>query len=125
MTTIITFTDLESHPGIAGTREHTASVAQRASALVYQKWANPVTPVPAWVKEIAIDVALRVLINPKGLESVTKSADDVSITERHSVSGGRLGMHLTDREAALLSGAARSARFGSMRIGVPGYTSAH
>lgn len=113
--------DLEAVPGITGTDATLTYVARRASTAVASKWCHPIDPAPDWVKDIAIDVAVRYLNNPKGITSVTRSVDDASRTERFENTGQRMtrGFELTDEEIAALCPVRRN-RVGSIRLRVPG-----
>lgn len=101
------------------------NIVQRTNALVTQEWANPTTPIPEWVVNIAWDVAIRAGVNRKGVTSQTRSWDDVTKTERWEA--GATGVRLTDDEKALLIGSADTtgqprspAR--SIRMTVPGWS---
>lgn len=104
-----------------GTEETPALVAlaNRANELVDEKWAEPVDPVPASIKIIAFNAAMRVATNPKGLTSWTRSWDDITRTER--IEGARrLGLYLSDEELAELNGTAATTRVvKSIRMYVP------
>lgn len=120
MADIITGATLAGVPGVQGyTAEQLDATAARVNALIADEWANPETPTPNWVVEIALDAAARYLANPKGLESWTRSVDDASRTERVRV-GGRTGLHLTEAQVRRLRGA-KAARPRSLRLRVPGY----
>lgn len=102
------------------------NIAQRTNQLVDEEWANPVTPIPQWVVNIAWDVALRAGVNPTGVTSTTRSFDDITRTDRWEA-GQRNGVHLTDDERQLLNndGAAAPtpvlpAR--SIRMAIPGWS---
>lgn len=122
MTTIITKNDLAGLPGVTGTDTELEYAARRAGVAVESAWATPVDPVPQWVKDLATDVAVRYLNNPRGVTSVTRSVDDASRTERYGERGAPLGggFTLTDDELARLSAIVRR-RVGSTRLAVPGY----
>lgn len=119
--TIITKHDLAEVPNLPSSEADLTYAARRASSAVGAAWANPVDPAPLWVKDIAIDVAVRYLHNPRGTTSVTRSIDDASRTERYergSIPGGNFS--LTDAEADKLTRRPRR-RTGSIRLTVPGY----
>ena len=95
------------------------ALAARTNELVDEKWYSPVTPVPASVKIIAFNAAMRVASNPKGLTSWTRSWDDITRTER--IEGARrLGLYLSDEELAELNGTSPTTRVvKSIRLVVP------
>lgn len=99
------------------------ALANRTNELVEEKWADPVDPIPASVKIIAFNAAMRVATNPKGLTSWTRSWDDITRTER--IEGARrLGLYLSDEELAELNGTmpltrkAKSIRLSVPRLGI-------
>ncbi len=120
---IITGSDLAFYPGVGGTdSESFDSLAAAVSALVSEAWAAPVDPAPEWVRTIAINAALRLHWNPKGLESWTRSWDDFSRTERAAAGDGSSGLSLTAEERRQLGGATGRRRVGSIRLRVPGFS---
>jgi hypothetical protein len=124
MADLITADDLSGIPGISGTPDELAYAARRASSSVAPAWCRPVDPPPQWVKDIAIDVAVRYLHNPRGTTSVTRRIDDASRTERYEdgVASGVGSFELEDSERKRLCPAVRR-RVGSIRLAVPGYRS--
>lgn len=78
------------------------NIAARTNALVEEEWANPVTPVPQWVVNLAWDVAVRAGRNPMGVTSTTRSFDDVTRTDRWEAGQG-FGVFLTEDERAKLN----------------------
>lgn len=83
--------------------EQIQQIAQLVNDLVFDEWLDPVTPTPARVRTIALNVAIRAAANPKGLTSWTRSWDDITRTER--VEGARrMGIYLSDEELAELNG---------------------
>lgn len=121
MADIITKDDLAGLPGVTGTDAQLAYAARRAGTAVSSAWRTPIDPVPQWVKDIAIDVAMRYLSNPTGATSTTRSVDDASRTVRYDrgpTPGG--GFTLTADERSKLSPIVRR-RVGSARLAVPGY----
>lgn len=121
----ITSADLCVYPTGADARQLDFA-AERASALVAAAWVAPSVgaPWPEWVRSIAIEVALRWLYNPKGLESLTVAVDDASRTERNGrlAAGGGHGLSLTDAERRALGGIRQMrSRVGSIGLSVPGY----
>lgn len=102
---VITGDDLVSYPGITGTSADLESYATAASELVEEAWANPVTPAPLWVVNIAKAVAARAFWNPKGLEMLSRQVDDAKRTETYGKDyAGRVGFYLTDAERSELGG---------------------
>lgn len=103
------------------------SIVARTNALITQEWTNPISPAPASVFELALAVAERALSNVPGrgaVESITRSFDDSSRTERFSTPGGDMSgrsVYLTDAELAELNGGDIRGRVGSIKLGVPGY----
>ena len=95
------------------------ALAARTNELLDEKWYAPVVPVPASIKIIAYNAAMRVASNPKGLTSWTRSWDDITRTER--IEGARrLGLYLSDEELAELNGTAPTTRVvKSIRMFVP------
>ena len=119
----ITSADLCVYPTGAEARQLDFA-AERASALVAAAWVAPSVgaPWPEWVRSIAIEVALRWLYNPKGLESYTVAVDDASRTERAGAGAHRVGLSLTDAERRALGGVRQmGSRVGSIGLSVPGY----
>lgn len=117
--TLIAANDLEDLPGLATTEEQRTYAARRASSLVVSRWADPISPPPEWVRDIAIDVAVRYLTNPRGITSVTRTVDDASRTERYEGPRREGGFNLTDDEIARLNPTVRRRRVGSIRLAVP------
>jgi hypothetical protein len=99
-------------------------IVELTDELVTDEWADPVEPVPARVKLLALSVAARAWRMVPGhgpLESITRSFDDASRTERYAVTAPNESGHevyLTDAELALLHGKSK-ARVGSISIAVP------
>lgn len=123
MTQFLSGADLATYLGESesGTLDN---IADRTNSLITEAWATPVDPSPAWVVNIAYDVALRAGANPKGLTSQTRSWDDVTRTERWEAAA-RVGVYLTDEEYALLQGqvATEGGKAGSIRLSIPGWDS--
>lgn len=83
--------------------EQLQQIADLVNDLVFDEWLSPVEPIPARVRAIALNVAIRAAANPKGLTSWTRSWDDITRTER--VEGARrMGIYLTDDELDELNG---------------------
>lgn len=103
-------------------------VATLVDGLIDEKWVTPVDPVPASVKLMALNVAARAYHASPGrgrLESVTRSVDDASRTERYASSAGDgEGVFLTEADLAVLNGGTGRKRVRSMRLRVPGYDGA-
>lgn len=108
-----------------------ANLADLTNELVHEEWAakpdpfpTDVSDIPARVRTVAFNAALRVAANPKGLTSWTRSWDDITRTER--IEGARrLGLYLSDDELAMLNGTSPTTRVvKSIRMtyrGLPGY----
>ena len=98
-------------------------IADRTNELIDDMWVKPEgfdpAAIPARVKNIAHNAAMRVASNPKGLTSWTRSWDDITRTER--IEGARrLGLYLTDEELAELNGSSPTTRVvKSIRMYVP------
>jgi hypothetical protein len=118
-------TDLEDEA--LTTNQRALNVVARTNALITEKWLSPVTPVPASVVELALAVAERALASTPGrgpLESLTRTFDDMTKTERFAVPGGQASGHavyLTDDELGILNGGTTRRRIGSIKLSVPGY----
>lgn len=99
--------------------EQIQQIADLVNDLIFDEWLEPVEPVPARVRAIALNVAIRAAANPKGLTSWTRSWDDITRTER--VEGARrMGIYLTDDELAELNGAQTTSRVvKSVRMSIP------
>ncbi|MDN4174730.1 hypothetical protein QWY28_17345 [Nocardioides sp. SOB77] len=120
---IITADDLVAYPGAGAPAVEAASTwAALVNGLVTEAWKAPVTPVPFWVKVIALEAAARAARNPKALQSWTRTVDDATRTERYSEAAlARVGVYLTDDEEARLGGRTRRRRrYGTVRTR-PGY----
>lgn len=121
---IIDRNDLSGIPGVSGTDAELDYAAKRASARVEEAWCNPTGSPPQWVRDIAIDVAVRYLTNPRGVSSVTRRVDDASRTERYGEGGPgavpQIGFHLTDDEKTRLCPKVRRS-VGTITTKVPGY----
>lgn len=102
-------------------------VVRLTNDLITEKWLSPVDPAPASVLILAYAVASRARTNTPGrgpLQSITRSFDDSSRTERFAVPGGEASGHdvyLTEDELALLNGGTKRRRVGSIKLAVPGY----
>lgn len=97
-----------------------AQLAEFANALVTEEWRTPVEPAPVRVQMITLEAAARAYRNPRGLTSITRTADGSSRTERYAERDqiARAGVYLTDAELASLN--PRRRRIGSIRLRVPG-----
>lgn len=123
MTDFLTGADLASYLGDP-TSGALDNIAARTNSLVTEAYLNPTDPAPAWVVNIAYDVAIRAGSNPKGLTSQTRAWDDITRTERWEAAA-RVGVYLTDEEYELLQGEAAtegSSTVQSIRMTVPGWT---
>lgn len=78
------------------------------NALVTEEWATPVTPVPTKITLLALNVAARAWVNDPSranVESVSRSLDDASRTERYRSTANQAGaVYLTEAEQAILAG---------------------
>lgn len=113
-----------SAPGLAGyigseENEQIRQIVQLTNQLIDDEWVEKTTPVPARVRVIAQNVAVRAAANPKGLTSWTRSWDDITRTER--VEGARrMGIYLTDEERDELNGVTATAKVvRSIRMAIP------
>ena len=114
---VITAGDLASwlrDPSLA-TDESLLQIVALTNELVTEEWAAPTDPTPTRIHLLALNVAARAWgRNPATahLESVTRSIDDSSRTERYRSSTADGSVFLTDSELALLQGRrpARSVR---------------
>lgn len=82
-------------------------VVDLTNELLTEEWADPVTPVPVKIRLLAFGVAERAWTHDPttaNIESITRSADDASRTERYRSSGANSNIFLTDSELALLQG---------------------
>jgi hypothetical protein len=121
---IITSTELASYLGDAAlaTDNRLQLIVDLTNDLVSEKWSKATTPVPASVRLLALAVASRAWRSDPSkaaLQSVTRSIDDASRTERYAVSSEKVGVFLTDAEETQLRG--RRNRVRSIRLKVPGY----
>jgi hypothetical protein len=117
---IITAGDLTAYPGAGNPTDEDAAIwVTLVNGLVTEAWKTPETPVPFWVKTIALETAARAARNPKGLASWTRSLDDGSRTERLPDAAARAGVYLTDVDRARLRGETRRRRrFGTIRVAI-------
>lgn len=124
---IITVDDLASYLGLLvgelDASPRAASVVARTNRLVASKWAAPSTPTPPEVEDLALTVAARAWrVDPAKppIDSITRSAEDASRTERYVSTPRQDGrdVYLTVEERLLL--APRHRRPHTIRIHVPG-----
>ena len=114
---VITAGDLASwlrDPSLAAD-ESLLQIVALTNELVTEEWATPADPVPTRIHLLALNVAARAWgQNPATahLESVTRSIDDGSRTERYRSATSDGSIYLTDGELAVLQGRrpARSVR---------------
>lgn len=114
---IIIVDDLLKAPGVTGDVDSGLldNLVDGANDLVGEAWVAPVSPVPIWVRNIAISVALRGLHNPKGLAMLSRQIDDAKRTEGYADSwAGVVGLHLTDQERMMLGGTVTTRRVGTI-----------
>ena len=106
---IITADDLASwlrNPSLA-TDESLRQIVDLTNELVSEEWANPADPVPTRVRLLTLNVAARAWgHNPATahLESVTRTLDDASRTERYRSTSADGTVYLTSSELAILHG---------------------
>lgn len=78
--------------------------------LVTEEWTGATTPVPVKIKLLALNVAARGwTYNPAtaNLESLSRTLDDASRTERYRTSSENGSVFLTEAEEAILNGRKR------------------
>lgn len=107
---IISADDLASwlrDPSLAE-NESFAQVVDLTNELITEEWtSNPTTPAPVKVQLLAFGVATRAWThNPaaSNLESVTRTVDGASRTERYRSAGAGNNVYLTSDELAVLQG---------------------
>jgi hypothetical protein len=119
VTEYLTASELASYldTNVSGALER---IVVMTNALIDEKWADPVDPIPASVTNMAWRVAVRVGANPKGLSSWTRNWDDISRTERmeHARAAGVI---MSDDEVLELNGLARTRVVKSIRMRIPGW----
>lgn len=87
--------------------ESFAQVVDLTNELITEEWTDPTTPPPVRIRLLAFGVAERAWTHDpstSNIESVTRSIDDASRTERYRSSGSNSNIYLTDAELALLQG---------------------
>jgi hypothetical protein len=90
-------------------------IVSLTNELITEEWAAPEDPIPTRIRILALNVASRAWVrNPAHahLESITRTLDDASRTERYKSSTNDGTVYLTDSELAVLHGkpAPRSVR---------------
>jgi hypothetical protein len=126
MADIITITDLSEwlEDETLPDSPRAGRIIQLTNAEINEAWRTPLHPPPAWVIKLALTVASRAVASKPGrgpIESVTRSFDDSSKTERYAVrETDRSGndVFLTDEERDRLNDRP-SSPVGSIRLGVP------
>lgn len=100
-----------------------ALIVDTVNGLLEEKWKTPVSPAPPSVRILALTMAARALTSTPGqapLQSITKSADDVSRTERYAISDATAsgyGVYITEDELLVLNPQASTrGRVGSIRL---------
>ena len=131
MVDVISASDLATHLGNADleTDPRLVQIVTLTNGLITEKWRNPADPVPVSVQLLGLAVgarAWRATPATGQLESITRSVDDASRTERYVVERGNLDGHhvyITEAELAALNGGdpRLRQRTGSIRLKVPGY----
>lgn len=106
---IITAADLASwlRDASLATNDSLEQIVDLTNELVTEEWANPIDPVPARITLLTLGVAARAWVNDPSrahVESVTRSLDDASRTERYRTSSSSGTVYLTDDELAVLQG---------------------
>lgn len=88
--------------------ESFAQVVDLTNELLTEEWTDdPVSPAPIKIRLLALGVAERAWTHDPAtanIESITRSADDASRTERYRSSGSNSNIFLTDAELAVLQG---------------------
>lgn len=83
-------------------------VVDLTNELITEEWTDtPVGPAPIKIRLLAFGVAERAWTHDPStanIESITRSADDASRTERYRSSGSNSNIFLTDAELAILQG---------------------
>lgn len=83
-------------------------IVEKTNLLITENWTDAATatePYPVRVWSVALNVAARAVVNPRGSSSKTRAWDDVNVTERFEGDAlSRLGLYLTDEEIATLNG---------------------
>lgn len=121
---IITYAELASYLGdpALATNTRLILITDLTNGLINEKWVNPVDPAPVSIKLLAFAIASRAWRNDASkaaLQSITRSVDDASRTERYAVSASEVGVFLTDSELGQLRPSRKRAR--SIRLKVPGF----
>ena len=121
---IITYEKLASYLGdlTLVTNTRLILIADLTNGLINEKWVTPVNPAPVSIELLAYAVASRAWRNDASktaLQSITRSIDDASRTERYAVSASEVGVFLTDSELGQLRPSRKRAR--SIRLKVPGF----
>lgn len=87
--------------------ESLIQIVDLTNDLVTEEWAGSTSPVPVKIKILTLNVAARAWsFNPAtaNVESVSRSLDDASRTERYRTSSVSGSVYLTDAEEAILNG---------------------
>lgn len=117
---IILASDLASYLRDDSLAPQLEQIVALTNQLVEEEWSNPVDPVPARITLLTLSVAARAWVHDPSkahLESLQRSIDDGSRTEKYRSAGNQGSVYLTPDEAALLHG---SARVRSIRLIKPG-----
>ena len=99
-----------------------AQVVELTNALLTEEWATPVDPIPVKITLLALNVAARAWVydpSTANLESLSRTSDDGSRTEKYRTAIENSSVYLTESEEALLNG--RKARR-SIRLTIYGTT---
>lgn len=126
---IITVDTLASLLGVSPTElaqnNRAKQIIEHTNGLITEKWVRPVDPAPTSVKLLALAVAERAWTHTPGQrrpQSVTKTSDNTSKTERYdnSETAAGHGVYLTEDELKTLRGGRRRRR--TIRTATPGVT---
>lgn len=117
MTDIITADDLASwlRDDSLADNDSLIQIVELTNDLINEEWVNTESPVPARIRLLGLNVATRAWVqdpSKSNLESLTRTLDDASRTERFKTTANSGNVYLTDLELALLQGRplARSVR---------------
>ena len=109
---VITPADLTSYlrDDSLATNTSLEQIVDLTNDLIAEEWSTPVDPAPVKIRLLALNVAARAWANDpsrSNLDSITRSVDDATRTERYRTSNQNGSVYLTETEEALLNGRAR------------------
>lgn len=124
--------DIIDAPGLAvelddasvATSPRAAQIVDRTNRLIDELWRYPVSPIPAYIEELAFTIAGRAWYATRGrgvLDSITSQFDDSQKTVRYKgtvTSPTGAAVFVTPEERELLD-ASPSPTIGSIRLNVP------